>query len=523
MLQLGYRDVINHYVGMSHYFALGADGKVAEGLCDPCAAWHADFVARAKALGYEIILSLSYELLDAHCPAAWKQRAADGSPALTGWMPPSALLSPANADAMAWLQGIARDFVRIASAAAAAVRFQVGEPWWWVRADGTICLYDAAATAAFAPVPIADVRGVLDAGQRATLDAAGAALASSTAALCAAVRAEAPGAECLLLAYLPTVLDGAEARRANLPAGWAAPAFDVLQLEDYDWVTTGNRGASSRGIAAATARLNYPITAQHYFAGFVLRPEDKAQWSEIAAAAEAAFARGTKDVFAWALPQVLRDGFTWFELDEEEDVAPFADELFPIAIGREATSETRFSTAVATMAGGAEQRNSDWADARLSFDVAPGVRSEAELITLAAFFRARRGAAQAFRFRDMFDDSSGAAGSPPGPGDQLLGIGDDVRTDFALLKHYGEQERRITRPVAGSVRVEVDDVERLGGWVVADGGVVRFDVAPAIGAQVRAGFRFDVPVRFADDRLELSRATFAAGEAVNVTLIEVRE
>jgi len=29
-----------------------------------------------------VIWSLSYELFDAHCPEAWKQRAADGSPAL---------------------------------------------------------------------------------------------------------------------------------------------------------------------------------------------------------------------------------------------------------------------------------------------------------------------------------------------------------------------------------------------------------------------------------------------------------
>nr|MBA2467044.1 DUF2460 domain-containing protein [Sphingomonas sp.] len=38
-----------------------------------------------------------------------------------------------------------------------------------------------------------------------------------------------------------------------------------------------------------------------------------------------------------------------------------------------------------------------------------------------------------------------------------------------------------------------------------------------------AGFLFDVPVRFADDRLEVNRATFLAGEAPSVPLIEIRE
>ncbi len=42
-------------------------------------------------------------------------------------------------------------------------------------------------------------------------------------------------------------------------------------------------------------------------------------------------------------------------------------------------------------------RNSLWSDARLRFDVGPGIRSEAELGVLIAFFRARRGAARGFR------------------------------------------------------------------------------------------------------------------------------
>jgi uncharacterized protein (TIGR02217 family) len=105
----------------------------------------------------------------------------------------------------------------------------------------------------------------------------------------------------------------------------------------------------------------------------------------------------------------------------------------------------------------------------------------------------------------------------------LLGVGDGVRTDFALVKLYGEQERRITRPVPGSIRVSVDGVERAGGWTLADKGMVSFAVAPAAGVEVRAGFRFDVPVRFEEDRLQVSRATFLAGEAASVRLVEVRE
>ena len=91
----------------------------------------------------------------------------------------------------------------------------------------------------------------------------------------------------------------------------------------------------------------------------------------------------------------------------------FADVRFPIALGREASVAPEFSTAIVTTANGVEQRNADWADARLRFDAGPGVRGEAELQELIAFFRARRGAAVAFRFEDPFDNSSnGMTGEP---------------------------------------------------------------------------------------------------------------
>jgi len=522
IVRLGYRALINHYVGMSHYFRLDAALEVTGALNGPCEAWHADFLARAKALGFGAILSLSYELLDQHCPEAWKQRAENGDPALTGWEPPSALLSPANAGAMAYLQGIARAFAALAAAAGQPVRFQAGEPWWWVTADGRICLYDDEAVAAFDPVPIPDVRAPLDAAQKATLDDAGAALAASTAALCAAVRDEAPGASCQLLVYLPTVLDGLEVKRANVPLGWAAPAFDVLQLEDYDWVIAGRAGATARAAAEMAARLSYPVAGQHYFAGFVLAAEDRRLWAPIAAAADAAVERGTAEVFVWALPQVQRDGFVHFDTGESV-MESFADVRFPVALGREAGVEAAFSTAIVTTAGGAEQRNSDWADARLRFDAGPGLRGEADLHELIAFFRARRGAAIGFRLEDPFDHSSNGMTGEPGAADQALGLGDGVRTAFPLVKTYDGQVRRITRPVAGTVRVSVGGVERLSGWTLAEKGVIEFDTAPAADAEVAAGYRFDVPVRFAEDRLALSRATFLAGDVPSVPMIEIRE
>jgi uncharacterized protein (TIGR02217 family) len=536
ILQLGYRGDINHYVGMSHYFRLealsgGFYASLSGGaLNQPCRAWHADFATRAKALGYGLILSLSYELYDAHAYNDWKQRAFNGDPAATGYVPPSTLLSPAHAGAMGYLQAVARAFVQIAVDAGQAPRFQVGEPWWWVMPDKRICLYDGAAKAAFGgnPVEIASVNGPMTAAQNALLDAAGAMLAASTVALVAAVRLDHPTCESLLLPYLPTVLDEAapELKRANVPLGWASPAFDILQLEDYDYVTSGNRGASARGVAVAETRLGYPPGKQHYLAGFVLRPEDKALWALIDAAAEVGRARGVAATFIWAQPQVLRDGYVHFD-EGERAVQAFDDVQFPLALGRGASVTPGFSTAIVTSASGHEQRNADWASGRLRFDAGPGVRSEADLQTLIAFFRARRGAARGFRFRDPYDHSSRSGAGGVTAGDQLLGVGDGVRTEFPLIKRYGAEGdgelRRITRPVMGSVLVSLGGMLATSGWTLLERGVVSFAVAPGAGVQVRAGFQFDVPVRFAEDSLEIDAALFAAGDAPSVPLIEVRE
>lgn len=536
---LGYRGDILHYIGMSHYFRLMRDGAAllatAAGgaLNGPCAAWHRDLAERAKAMGFGLIWSLSYELFDAHCPEAWKQRAANGDPALTGWEPPSALLSPAREEAMAYLHAVARAFIAIGRDAGLVPKFQVGEPWWWIMpADGRICLYDEAARAALGgdPVAIPDMREPLDGAQQALLDEAGALLSASTAALCAAVRDEAPGAVTHLLSYLPTVLDPLmpEAKRANMPIGWARPAFDVLQLEDYDWVTEGRSARTGAGVAAATTRLGYGVEEQHYLSGFVLKGEDgPEQWPRIEAAARAGQARGAAAVFIWALPQVARDGFTTFDLEGGEGaMQAFDDVRFPLAIGAQASVAPAFSTQIVEGVSGHERRSSDWADARLSFDAGPGVRSEADLVELIAFFRARRGAARGFRFTDPYDHQS----APPGEGvsaiDQRLGTGDGATSQFRLAKAYGTggeaQRRIITRPVAGSIRVAVNGVEQMSGWVHAGLGVIAFDEAPAEGAVLTCGYRFDVPVRFAEDRLEINRATFAAGEAPSVPLVELR-
>ncbi|WP_121117173.1 DUF2460 domain-containing protein [Croceibacterium ferulae] len=534
---LGYRGPLVHYMGMSHFFRLvpDADGALLvarDGALSACAEeWHRDFFRRCRAMDIAPVASLSYEVLAAHCPAEWQQRFADGTPGLTGWSPPSALLSPANGAAMAWLQAAARRMVGLMATAGLPVSFQIGEPWWWALPDGRVALYDAAARAAFsdkAPA-ITNLRDALTAEQIAVLDRAGKALAASTLALRDAVRDAAGGvAEVMLLLFTPTILAGEQPdlRRANCPAGWAWPAFDRLQLEDYDWLTDGHERDRLAAYDAVAERLAYPLAAQDYLAGFVLRAEDAAaQWPLIDAGLDEARLRGVPRRFVWAVPQINRDGYTRLRPAQEDDMQAFDDLPYPLALGQDAGVSAEFSTSVSLTASGHERRASHWQDARLHFDVGPGIRSDAELGTLIAFFRARRGAARGFRLRDPFDHSSNGMTGAPTPFDQLVGTGDGKAVRFRLAKSYAgpdPQQRLITRPVAASVLVSVDGAA-IDGWRLEEGGWLVLQAALPAGAEVRAGFLFDVPVRFASDRLDIVGAAFAAGEAPSVPLVEVRE
>ena len=540
---LGYRSDIVHYVGMSHYFRLDhSPGQVmyvdrSGQLAGPCTAWHRSFLEECLKTGYKTVLSLSYELFDAHCPQDWKQRFWDGTPAQTGWTPPSTVLSPANEEANEYLRDVAERFVRLAMDAGMPIAFQIGEPWWWQAPDKRIALYDNAALVLFrsrlnSEVPeIPSLLSLLDTAQLALLDEAGHVLGNSVLSIRDRVKAIAgEDAQTLVLLFTPTVLDQQtpEAFRANVPVEWAWPSFERLQLEDYDWLTENAQAHRRHAYATMQDRLNYPFENQDYLAGFVLQPRDASTyWNLIDAGIDEAQQRGVTRCFVWALPQVSRDGYTRLAAQDDGDkMQAFDDVLYPLALGRDAGVSPEFSTTITVTASGHERRNSLWADARLRFDVGPGIRSESELGILISFFRARRGAARGFRLTDPFDFSSNGMSGIPTPEDQIIATGDGRAATFQLIKRYGTgdeaQLRQVTRPRADTVRVSVAGLE-VRDFVVGPGGTVTMAEAPPLGAPIRAGYLFDVPVRFAEDRLDVTGAAFAAGEAPSVPLIEVRE
>ena len=200
----------------------------------------------------------------------------------------------------------------------------------------------------------------------------------------------------------------------------------------------------------------------------------------------------------------------------------FHEVRLPARLAFGSTGGVERRTEITTLGSRYERRSTPWAEGRRRYLIGAGVRSLDDMAALTAFFEARRGRLYGFRFRDFADFKSCAPGEAVAATDQRIGTGDGVRRTFGLFKTYGDHERRIAKPVEGSVRVAVAGVETTEFEVDAMTGEVTLAAAPAAGALVTAGFVFDVPVRFDADRIEVTLESFGAGRMVAMPLIEVR-
>lgn len=212
------------------------------------------------------------------------------------------------------------------------------------------------------------------------------------------------------------------------------------------------------------------------------------------------------------------------------ETVAFDEVVFPLQVALRAAGGPQRRTEIVVLGSGREVRNARWADSRRRWDAGSGIRSLDDLHAVLSFFEARRGRLHAFLWRDPIDDRSCAPSREPSPTDQAIAVGDGATAAFPLVKRYAsggrEWVRPIVRPVAGSVRVAVDGVEKAAGadFVVSADGVVAFPpgAAPAVGAAITAGFRFLVPVRFDTDEIRVDMTAFVAGEIPSIPLVEIR-
>lgn len=197
----------------------------------------------------------------------------------------------------------------------------------------------------------------------------------------------------------------------------------------------------------------------------------------------------------------------------------FIETRFPTDIAFGSAGGPEYSTDVVITQSGYEQRNANWSQARARYNVAHGVKSQPQLDTLIAFFRARKGRADGFRFKDWTDYRATA---------QAIGTGTGSATVFQLVKTYVNggitETRTITKPVTGTVNIYLNGTLQNGSAYALNSvtGTIIFVSAPGSGVAVSADFEFDVPARFDTDRLAATIDSYGSHSWHEIPIVEIR-
>lgn len=195
----------------------------------------------------------------------------------------------------------------------------------------------------------------------------------------------------------------------------------------------------------------------------------------------------------------------------------FHEVQFPTDISYGVHGGATFSTEVAVTDSGYEQRNCNWENSKAIYEISHAIKSQAQMDILIAFFRARKGKAIGFRYKDWVDYKGNQ---------QVIGYGDGEAFVFQLIKNYQNgdiiEKRLITKPVVNTVLVYIDD-KPISSGVVIDytTGQIFFDEAPIAGAYITADFEFDVPVRFDTDQLDITIESFGVFSWNDIIIKEI--
>jgi len=193
----------------------------------------------------------------------------------------------------------------------------------------------------------------------------------------------------------------------------------------------------------------------------------------------------------------------------------FSEHRFPTDISYGTSGGPYFETEIIETHSGTEYRNIRTPYGRNKYNVASGIKTKEQLDELIRFFRAVKGRAIGFRFKDWLDYKGR---------NELLGIGDGENKVFHLIKTYslgGNQEiRKIKKPVIGSVKILQDNRASIFD-IDYKNGIVSFKTPPEKNVKIIASFEFDVLVRFNTDHISASIENYGIHSIENVELIEL--
>lgn len=201
-------------------------------------------------------------------------------------------------------------------------------------------------------------------------------------------------------------------------------------------------------------------------------------------------------------------------------------------------SSPRWSTSMVMVDSGAEQVNQRWQHPLHKYTLPDAVREHHTFEAIHDHWMVMRGPLHTFPFRDPLDFASVGLTSPNVPPvvsgtDQVCGVGNGVDFNFQLKKTYSRglqtYTRNIYHPVVSSVIVTVNGVNPATltpamTWTVdRNTGIITTSYPPIPGHVVRAGFLFDVEVRFeSDDSFDGIVKTYGISGFADIVLVEVR-
>lgn len=323
--KLGYRSIVNCYIGASHYYDKCYSGDKMNVKTDypfnqAFEAWYGDYLRRLHALGVKVIHSVSMECVDP--PESWKQRNWAGVAGTTNWEPKPSLLSFVNYDVKMFYIKYVKGLARLSAEAGMQPIIQLGESWWWYIEDGvnnSPCFYDSATRYEYRYKYGRDMHEFKTGndsivGHEDVLYFLRDKNGEFTHLLRNELKAAYPNALFTVLFFPPSVMDKTRVPEmmsiVNLPAEyWAYPNLDFFMLEDYDYLIDNHMWKHRDAINFVQNNLAYPVSLIHYFAGFVLNSSKLGVWKNINQAIVDGFNQQFGEVYVWAYAQVKRDGW----------------------------------------------------------------------------------------------------------------------------------------------------------------------------------------------------------------------
>jgi uncharacterized protein (TIGR02217 family) len=193
----------------------------------------------------------------------------------------------------------------------------------------------------------------------------------------------------------------------------------------------------------------------------------------------------------------------------------FCEERFPTDVSYGISGGPSFHTEIVETAIGHEYRNIRSPYGRNRYNIASGIKTKKQLDKVVAFFRAMKGRAIAFRFKDWLDFEAEQ---------QFIAISDGKLRQYQLVKSYEigtiAEVKKISKPVKDSVKIYVDgNLYRRAR--IDDLGLISLYKPLPKGVTITADFEFDVPVRFDTDQISASIESYGVHSMREIPLIEV--